>query len=392
MAKSAPALVKPELLVWARDTAGVPVDLAARKVGVKPERLLSWEEGAARPTVAQLRQLADAYKRPFAAFYLPSPPPTPRALRDYRRPDLAARAASAELRLAHRQALHLRQVALALLEETGEVAPPFRLTAELSADPEDVAAELSRELGMAPDERVRWRDEYDAFSAWRSACEDAGVLVLQATAVQPSEMSGFSLDYHPLPVVVVNIKDVAQRRSFTLLHEVVHLAVRRGGLCHMDEASGWEPASQRIEAFCNHAAGAALVPRSDLRGHEIVVRHAGSTWSDVDVGGLASHFRVSREVVLRRLLAAGLTTRSFYSDRREELLREYQATATERKAWGPPPYRRTIARVGRFFVGLVLRAYYQERITASDVAEHLGLRLKHLPKLEEAMFAPPRRP
>src|SRR5437868_1633363 len=40
------ALVKPELLRWGRETAGLTVEAAAKKIDTTPERLLSWENGA----------------------------------------------------------------------------------------------------------------------------------------------------------------------------------------------------------------------------------------------------------------------------------------------------------------------------------------------------------
>ena len=54
---------------------------------------------------------------------------------------------------------------------------------------------------------------------------------------------------------------------------------------------------------------------------------------------------------------------------------------------GPvPPFRKTISRVGHAFAKLVLSNYYQDYITASDVSDFLEVRLKHLPKIEAAVF------
>ena len=46
-----PALVEPELLRWARRSAGFQLGEAAHKIQVKPERLESWERNEAKPTV-----------------------------------------------------------------------------------------------------------------------------------------------------------------------------------------------------------------------------------------------------------------------------------------------------------------------------------------------------
>src|SRR5262245_62983883 len=95
MAPRVEARVRPALLVWARETAGLSIEDAARKLAVTPERLREWEnpERRLRPTVTQLRKAANVYKRPLAVFFLPSPPTTPSPLHDFRRldPDEVAR-------------------------------------------------------------------------------------------------------------------------------------------------------------------------------------------------------------------------------------------------------------------------------------------------------------
>lgn len=55
MARTPDALIRPELLVWARQSAGFGLDAAAAKLQVFAERLRTWESGEARPTIAQLR-------------------------------------------------------------------------------------------------------------------------------------------------------------------------------------------------------------------------------------------------------------------------------------------------------------------------------------------------
>jgi transcriptional regulator with XRE-family HTH domain len=175
MPRTAEALVKPELLRWARDESGLTVEDVARKARVKPERLESWEQGEARPTFAQLRKLARIYRRPLAAFYLPRPPAPLPALRDFRRP-AARRHLSPELRLAHREAVQRRELALELLREIGEAPRPFTLPATTDSDPEQTGGRLRAELGVTREQQVRWPSSGYARRAWGEACEKAGVL------------------------------------------------------------------------------------------------------------------------------------------------------------------------------------------------------------------------
>lgn len=79
------ALIEPALLVWARKTVGLTMETAAKKIQIKPDRLLSWESGKARPSIPQLRNSGLIYKRPIAVFYLSNPPNDFTPLHDFRR-------------------------------------------------------------------------------------------------------------------------------------------------------------------------------------------------------------------------------------------------------------------------------------------------------------------
>jgi transcriptional regulator with XRE-family HTH domain len=80
------ALVKPELLIWARESARLSVEQAAQKAQVKPPgRLVAWERGESQPTIGELRKLARVYKRPLAVFYLSERPKAFQAMNDFRR-------------------------------------------------------------------------------------------------------------------------------------------------------------------------------------------------------------------------------------------------------------------------------------------------------------------
>jgi len=63
------ALIKPELLIWARGSAGFSVPDTAEKLRLDEARLAAWEAGDDAPTIPQLRKLADP-KAPLAVFYL----------------------------------------------------------------------------------------------------------------------------------------------------------------------------------------------------------------------------------------------------------------------------------------------------------------------------------
>jgi transcriptional regulator with XRE-family HTH domain len=74
MTESIEAIIKPELLIWARKSAGLTLTDVAKKTQVSEEKINEWETGKSTLSVSQLRRLAKVYKKPIAVFYLPEPP------------------------------------------------------------------------------------------------------------------------------------------------------------------------------------------------------------------------------------------------------------------------------------------------------------------------------
>ena len=119
--------------------------------------------------------------------------------------------------------------------------------------------------------------------------------------------------------------------------------------------------------------------------------HGAEDWSDDEISELASVFSVSRVAVVRRLLTFDRTTARFYRRKHEQYQREYlerkdrernRLRESDREFRTNPP-RDTVNAMGKPFVRAVLTNYYRDRLTLSDVSRHLGLRVKHMPRLEQ---------
>ena len=79
------AYITPKVFKWARESARMTEEIAASKVSVSVDKLKDWEGGRSQPTIHQAQQLAKAYRRPFALFFLPDIPDDFQPLQDYRR-------------------------------------------------------------------------------------------------------------------------------------------------------------------------------------------------------------------------------------------------------------------------------------------------------------------
>jgi Zn-dependent peptidase ImmA (M78 family) len=389
--RSTEAEVEPAILAWARSNAGLSIEEAAHSLQTRPDKVLAWEDGQEHPSMAQLRRMASAYKRLLSDFYLPRPPEDDPIPHDFRRlPGEVAFHYSRALRYQLRLARRRRELALDLAAELETEVPALTARLDLNDDPERAGAELRRLLGVTLEVQRTWRDPRASYKAWRERIESAGILVFQATGVAPGEVLGFSLTDRPLPVIGVNRKLAPNGRTFTLLHECVHVFLERSSICDIEEGVLRPPEEQRPEVFCNAVAAAALVPLDALLSQNLVVDRPARPrdWSEDELGSLARVFGVSHEVILRRLLTAGRTTQAFYAARRAfwGSLLDAPARPTEPDT----DYMRNmpqevISDLGRPFTRLVVDSYLNSYTSLSDVSRHLGLRADKVAKVRELL-------
>ncbi len=391
------ALVRPDVLAWLRESAGLSVDEAARKAQLKPEKVASWEQPkdavADRPSMPQLRRLAKAYKRPIHYFYLPKPVAEPAVPHDFRRlPEEATRRYSPallhEIRLAYRR----RSLALDLIRELGGKVRPFAAFASATLDeaPEALAARIRDLLGIDWQTQQRWREPRAAYNAWRGAIEAAGVLVFQVTTVEAAEMLGFSLAFPELPVIGINRKVRPNGRTFTVLHEFVHLLLGEGGVCDLEDEVLRPAREQQVEVFCNRVAGAALIPETLLLTHPLVASEPAEpqTWSDDAIAILARDFGVSREVAVRRLLLSGRATESFYRERRAAYAAQLAAQLAREQA-EPNEMRRNMPREAASnlsgFARLVLDGYHADALSLAETSRLLGVKAAKVAAVDDML-------
>lgn len=376
------------MLRWARETAGLSIEAAARKLQVRPDKVRAWEEADARPTVVQLRKAADAYKRPLAAFFLPAVPAIPALPHDFRRlPTAGSPSLSPELRLELRRARRRRAVALELVDELELPVQEFSIRGTINEDPESLAGRLREWLGVDLATQASWSEKYAALNGWIARFEALGVLVFQASKVDLAEMRGFSVSEPVLPLIVLNGQDFPRARVFTLHHELAHLVLREGGVCDPLSRFDADTRDARVEVFCNRVAGAILVPAQALLESRLL-RANNVQLTDNDLGALADQFAVSRVVVLRRLLILGRIGQTFYERKADQYQQEYaERMRLEREArkarpkdkkGGPPRATMVVRDNGRVFTSLVLDALERQKITYADVSDYLGTQLKHL--------------
>lgn len=387
--------VNPEVLAWARTSAGLSPEQAARKVGVSATSLQSWERGDLAPTIKQLRNAATAYRRPLAVLLLPAAPRDFDALRDFRRLPTAGEPTrpswSPQLHSEFRRALSQREVFLELSELAPGSVPSTseRIRVQPDLPAEEAGAHLRELLGMGEFPNALRSRANEVLNASVEAVEGLGVLAVQTKRIDHKEMRGFSISEWPFPVIALNGGDWPRPKLFTLLHELCHLALNAGGLCDLHERKADRTADDRIEHYCNEAAATVLMPRAVFLS-QAEVQRAGQryAWSLDELRDLGTRFGASSEAALLRLISVGKASWNLYWTLKPRLEQEY-ADAREREherqreAEGGPSYYVIKARdLGHRYVASVLDAFRSRAISSLDVADYLEVRYDQLPKLE----------
>lgn len=376
------ALVTPTILIWARSVLRMPVEIAAEKIGVSVDRLRDWESGKSHPTVKQLLKLSNVYKQSFAVFYLPQPPePFVPPVTDYRRISLSRISEySVSMIQELRNATDRREILLELHQNWPDPFAKFPKTLDRDAERAGKKIRAGLDISLVRQKETADSSGRPSFNLWREAIEQSGILVFQAITLDVEEMRGCSIVKSPLPIIMVNRKDAYTGRVFTLLHELVHVLLRTSGLCDLDDSNEIPIHDREIEAYCNRVASATLVPKDDLIKHPIVTSKDSDEWNLEELRQIAATYGVSREMIMRRLVTLHLADESEY--RRIRAILGTQSAQRDQSR-GVAPSVNAVSSLGKPFVRSIIDAFNNEQITASDVADYLGVRIKHLNRVGE---------
>jgi Zn-dependent peptidase ImmA (M78 family) len=378
------ALINKDTLKLICDTRNVTTKHISRITNheaVKIERWMSPQDPLL-PTIRQAKDLARCLGIPFAGLYMdPESVPTaklPELVDKRTMPGGIPRDDSA-VNLAVFDLLRLRTVVLDTKRELGDSAIRFAYTGKLGGARE-LALQLRTYLGISYALQKAASSPRQFFLLVRSKIEEKGILVGGFAGVDVEAVRGMALYFNELPVIGINNLDRPPAKTFSMLHELVHILKRCSASCNQ---IGLFPTLDRDETFCNAVAGEFLVP-AGLLEQEVEVRTG-----DIDdqvIRALAARYSVSREVISRRLLDLGHIQRHDYEEIMEVLRAQLAAEQNRSKSFDLSKYHRDVAREaldknGMSLCKILQRGIDHEIYSRQDVGDFLGVKLKHIPHL-----------
>lgn len=378
--------VNPEILIWARETAGLSLEEATKALGISAvERLQAFERGDASPSRPQLLKMSKQYRRSLLNFYLSSPPRKGDRGQDFRTlPPERSVSSDANLDALIRDLQARQTLVRSVLEDEEDIQSlQFIGSAKMADGIKSVLDSIQNTIGFGLSDYRSQKTSNDAFAFLRDKAEAAGIFVLlignlgsHHSAIPVEVFRGFAIADPIAPFVVINDQDAKTAWSFTLLHEIAHLWLGTTGV------SG-ACAEIAIEQFCNDVAGEFLLPTSELTMLSI------STATSVDetvslISAFASERHLSRPMVAYKLYKAGIIAQNTWRNLNARLLEIWlQEKAKQKKLGkanesGPNYYVVRRHRLGRAILNFVGRTMNEGMLTPVKAAKVLGVKPRNV--------------
>ena len=378
--------VNPKILVWAREAAGLAIGEAAKSLQLGSARksgaevLGEYEQGTKAPSRPLLVKMAKAYRRPLLTFYLQQPPVKSKRGEDFRTfPRGREFESTPKLDALVRDVFVRQGLVKSILEDTDEAEPLNFVGSITLAQPVDYVAKLiCKRLSFDLNEFRRKKTVEESFNYIRGLTEKLGVFVLlignlgtHHTALSPEIFRGFALAEKIAPFIIVNDQDAKVAWSFTLLHELAHIWLGRTGLSGADF-------EQKIEQFCNDIASEILLPDAEI--DELQPLDGDRNEAISAISDFASRRKVSRALVVYRLLKRRQIDHKQWSDLTEEFRRSWETQRIQKKrhaadaVGGPNYYVVRRHRIGNALVEITRRAIAEGVVTPTKAGRILGVK------------------
>jgi Zn-dependent peptidase ImmA (M78 family) len=383
--------VNPEILRWARETAGLPLEEAAEKLNIGDARgvpgnarLAAYEIGEAEPSRPLLLRMSKQYRRPLLAFYMSSVPRTAERGEDFRTlPPEHSRSQDALVDALIRDVRARQEMVRALLEEEDEATPrPFVGSISMHNGVEAVLQSIRETLDLDLDQyrgRKGGNRSPGGFAYLREQAEKAGIYVLlignlgsHHSSLDVETFRGFALADKIAPFVVINDQDNENAWAFTLLHELSHIWLGQTGV------SG-QSAANSVEQFCNDVAGRFFLPKEEV---QVLVYLRGRSFDDAitAINDFAEQLTVSRSMVAYKLFREGIIDREMWARLSAFFRAQWRQARDDRREknrdrdGGPNYYIVRRHRVGSALLSLTRRMLAGQALSPSKAAKLLGVR------------------
>lgn len=386
----ASALINKETLLHICSGIGVTNAFLAQRMHISEEIVAKWltTDNAAVPTINQAKILAKVLRVPFAGLYMSKENINIKHLTNLRNlrtmPDGIAIDDSA-LNLAIVDLIRARDLLHSSEEELGLKKTHSILPAVPNSElPAEYARVIRSFFGLDLNEQYRSTSTRQFYLYVRKKLESKGVFVHCFTGIEVEAVRGIAIFDEANPIIGINDDDRYPAKTFTIIHELVHILKRQSTLCNDMYSSC---TMQREEVFCNAVAGEVLVPTDALTAYFNAYTIYNISLDTIKT--VADRFSVSREVITRRMFDIGRFSKDAYDTFTNEIKQSFEqeredarVARLEGRAQPVPRNmsREAIDKTSASLCRVMLIGYGEGLFSKQDLSGFLGIKEKHIPK------------
>ena len=382
------ALINKEVIPFICDRKKVTTDYLVKSTGYTLEKIEKWIDvnDPTLPTINQAKKIAKALNIPFAGLYMNTEDikivSIPK-IKNYRSLKGDVSIDDSSLNIAICDVLNERIFVISASQEL-EIALPALSLPKCNGTVEEYARDIRTHFSIDISKQYKCTSMRQLYLYLREHIERKGVFVQCFAGVPVETARAFAIYNDQMPIIGLNDADRAPAKSFSMIHELVHLIKRESSICNdMNNTV----ASQSEEVFCNAVAGELLVPKKEL------IKNLKDRFKDeIDINTikrLSDKFSVSREVIIRRLLDLNLISQTEYISFSNSFIAELELEKEELKMLRESGHSTGIPRnisheaINKFSTttcNALLFGYAENYYSKRDIALHLGIARKHVDK------------
>ena len=222
------ALINKETLAYICGKKGISNNFISDRTKLNADKVALWLDSSdqALPTIKQAKAIANCIHVPFAGLYMnPSDIPLKQipSVKNMRTMYGTYSEDNSALNIAMIDLLLERDFLISAGTELEQDAPPFVPCIPDSTDPIVWANSIRSQFEISIEKQYKCSSSRQFYVYLRNQIENKGVFIQCFTDVPLECARGFALYESTLPIIGVNDDDRPPAKSFTIIHELVHL-------------------------------------------------------------------------------------------------------------------------------------------------------------------------
>ena len=305
------ALINKETLKYLREHIGITLPYIERITKYDEKKYLLWEDinSCNFPTCLQAKTIAKCFHIPFAGLYMNAKDIKLQHIpKMYNMRTIRGNGSfdDSSLNLAIMDLLYSRELLISTKNELQESLPAFSLSI-VGTDVKQWADSIRQIFKLELKDQCSLPSKRKFYLYIRNKIEKQGVFIQGFSGVDTEIARGVAIYNDIYPIIGINNDDRYPAKTFSIIHELVHIIKRQSTMCN-DMVTSFS--AQQEEVFCNAVAGEVLVPEQAIM--TLVKNRKIKDFTEDNIASLADVFSVSKEVISRRLLDVGEISKPEY--------------------------------------------------------------------------------